>query len=135
MSQRKKLVNQSSFRYSFQRQMVRIFSCLTLVVSAGSNAISDENATEKPGTQGNGNFIIGPEYKIDPDLTDLGNPKGKYFEFAMPMADRRFSAVTIRRSTPKKLFEPNARFLSTFRQPMKTARKHPSWSRWTGQVS
>ena len=29
---------------------------------------------------------IGPEYKIDPDLTDRGNPKGKNFEFVMPLA-------------------------------------------------
>jgi enterochelin esterase family protein len=37
----------------------------------------------------NGNFVIGPEYRIDPDLTDRGNPKGKAFEFAMPLADSK----------------------------------------------
>ena len=36
---------------------------------------------------GDGDFIIGPEYQIDPDLTDQGNPKGKLFEFSMPLAD------------------------------------------------
>lgn len=35
----------------------------------------------------NGDFEVGPEYEIDPDLTDQGNPKGKLFQFAMPLAD------------------------------------------------
>ncbi|MBB5353883.1 enterochelin esterase-like enzyme [Haloferula luteola] len=39
------------------------------------------------GTQGNGDHLIGPDYTIDPDLTDRGNPKGKTFEFRMPLAD------------------------------------------------
>ena len=30
-----------------------------------------------------------PRYKIDPDLTDRGNPKGKYFEFTLPLADSK----------------------------------------------
>lgn len=44
---------------------------------------------EQPGTAGNGNHIVGPEYRIDPDLTDLGNPKGKSFEFSMRLADSK----------------------------------------------
>lgn len=39
--------------------------------------------------QGNGNFVIGPDYAIDPDLTDQGNPKGKSFEFSMRLADSK----------------------------------------------
>lgn len=35
---------------------------------------------------GNGDFVIGPDYHVDPDLTDRGNPKGKYFTFTMPLA-------------------------------------------------
>ena len=38
---------------------------------------------------GDGIFTIGPEYKMDPDLTDHGNPKGKYFEFTMRLADSK----------------------------------------------
>jgi len=34
-------------------------------------------------------IVIGPEYKLDTNLTDLGNPKGKYFEFSMPLADSK----------------------------------------------
>src|SRR5207237_2994716 len=45
--------------------------------------------TERPGAEGDGHFTIGPEYKLDHDLTDLGNPKGKYFEFAMRLADSK----------------------------------------------
>ncbi len=45
--------------------------------------------TENPGTEGNGDVTIGPEYKIDPDLTDKGNPKGKSFEFKMSLAESK----------------------------------------------
>lgn len=38
---------------------------------------------------GDGNFEIGPNYTTDPDLTDQGNPKGKSFEFEMPLADSK----------------------------------------------
>lgn len=48
-----------------------------------------QNYTENPGTGGNGNFVIGPEYKIDPDLTDKGNAKGAYFEFSMRLAESK----------------------------------------------
>lgn len=44
---------------------------------------------EKTSAEGNGNVIIGPDYKIDPDLTDKGNPKGKSFEFSMRLADSK----------------------------------------------
>lgn len=40
-------------------------------------------------SQGNGDFVVGPDYQIDPDLTDQGNPKGKYFEFSMPLAESK----------------------------------------------
>jgi enterochelin esterase-like enzyme len=45
--------------------------------------------TEKPGSEGYGNLTIGPEYRIDPDLTDKGNPQGRKFEFLMPLADSK----------------------------------------------
>lgn len=49
------------------------------------------HAAEQPdgqpsSTDGDGHFTIGPEYKIDPDLTDRGNSKGHTFTFAMPLA-------------------------------------------------
>jgi len=42
--------------------------------------------TEKPGAEGDGSFTVGPDYPIDPDLTDKGNPKGKSFEFTLRLA-------------------------------------------------
>ncbi len=34
-------------------------------------------------------IVIGPDYNTDPLLTDLGNPKGKVFEFSMRLADSK----------------------------------------------
>src|SRR5206468_1944601 len=44
---------------------------------------------ENSGDAGDGKFTVGPEYRIDPDLTDRGNPKGKSFEFTMRLADSK----------------------------------------------
>lgn len=44
---------------------------------------------ESPGKKGNGDFVIGPNYSIDPDLTDRGNPKGKSYEFSMKLSDSK----------------------------------------------
>jgi enterochelin esterase-like enzyme len=52
-------------------------------------AVSPLLAEEKPSPDGNGDIVVGPDYKIDPDLTDKGNPKGKSFEFSMPLADSK----------------------------------------------
>ena len=62
---------------------------LALIGLVVSSAISAENYSETPGKEGNGDFVIGPDYKIDPDLTDRGNPKGKSFEFLMRLADSK----------------------------------------------
>ena len=61
---------------------------ISLLSLWASSALSDESYTEKPGTEGNGNLVIGPEYQVDPDLTDRGSPKGKYFEFYTESAHR-----------------------------------------------
>jgi len=65
------------------------FLSIALCGMASDAAFSQDRATESPGTEGNGNFVIGPDYAIDPDLTDRGNPKGKYFEFSMRLADSK----------------------------------------------
>jgi iron(III)-enterobactin esterase len=52
-------------------------------------ACSDDRYVENAGTAGNGNHVIGPNYKVDADLTDKGNAKGKLFQFAMPLADSK----------------------------------------------
>lgn len=60
---------------------------LLIVVASGTAA--ENSYVEHPGTEGNGDFVIGPDYQIDPDLTDKGNPKGKSFEFSMPLAESK----------------------------------------------
>ena len=55
----------------------------------------EEGAASSPqaepvSTEGDGDYVIGPEYPLDPDLTDRGNPKGRLFEFAMPLAESRY---------------------------------------------
>jgi iron(III)-enterobactin esterase len=71
-------------------RLCRLFVVLTsLVCLAPFGATAAESAAENPGNDGDGDFQVGPEYKIDPDLTDKGNPKGKSFEFSMPLADSK----------------------------------------------
>ena len=65
-----------------------VYSIALLGISA-SNGISDDNYVERPGTDGNGNHVVGPEYSLDPDLADKGNPKGKLFQFTVPLADSK----------------------------------------------
>src|ERR1051325_8698911 len=62
---------------------------MSLIGLLGLAARSAESYSENPGTEGDGKATIGPEYKIDPDLTDRGNPKGRYFEFTMRLADSK----------------------------------------------
>lgn len=56
-------------------------SLLLLPTHAVGAELSDPTA--------NGNFVVGPDYAIDPDLTDRGNTKGKAFEFSMPLAESK----------------------------------------------
>ena len=67
----------------------RFFANLGLIGLLTQAAMAAELYSETPGTEGEGKVTIGPEYKIDPDLTDRGNPKGKYFEFTMRLADSK----------------------------------------------
>jgi len=62
---------------------------MSLIGLLAHAAKAAESYTEHPGAEGEGKYTIGPEYKIDPDLTDQGNPKGKYFEFTMRLADSK----------------------------------------------
>jgi enterochelin esterase-like enzyme len=59
---------------------LKIFSCsllFAIVSLASKKAFGQER------------IVIGPEYRIDPELTDKGNPKGNYFEFTMRLADSK----------------------------------------------
>lgn len=49
-----------------------------------------------------GDVVIGPEYAVDPDLTDQGKPKGKSFQFSMPLAASKIFKGDDRTLDPKK---------------------------------
>ena len=59
-------------------------------------------AAKKPYGPGNGDYVVGPEYRLDPDLKDKGNPKGKQFEFRMPLAQSKIFPGTDSTLDPKK---------------------------------
>jgi enterochelin esterase family protein len=65
------------------------FLVLCLMGVTSGWAFPDEKSPSQPAAIGNGNIVIGPGYKIDLDLTDKGNPKGKSFEFKMRLADSK----------------------------------------------
>lgn len=62
---------------------------IALLFTSLSCTWADEKSSELPGTEKNGDFVIGPDYRIDPDLMDRGQPKGKSFEFSMRLADSK----------------------------------------------
>jgi enterochelin esterase-like enzyme len=65
------------------------FVTLGFICQFGLAGDGAEWPAESPGTEGDGDYQVGPDYKIDPDLTDKGNPKGKSFEFSMPLAESK----------------------------------------------
>jgi enterochelin esterase-like enzyme len=86
--------------YSFTR-LVPVF--LTLVGTFAFSALAaDKYPSENPGSEGDGEFTVGPEYKIDPDLTDKGNPKGKSFSFSMALAESKIFPGTDSTLEPEK---------------------------------
>lgn len=73
-------------------------------------ASSADKYSENPGTDGDGHFTIGPDYKLDPDLTDRDSPKGKSFGFTMPLAN-------------SKVFRGDDTTLDPVKKPVKKERK------------
>jgi predicted alpha/beta superfamily hydrolase len=67
----------------------RVCLVISLVGFFAKELSAAEFPAENPGPEGDGDYTVGPDYKIDPDLTDRGNPKGKFFEFQMPLADSK----------------------------------------------
>ncbi len=69
--------------------MKRTLRLLTLLCVLGLTARAADNSPQNPASDGDGEFTVGPDYSTDKDLTDLGNPKGKLFEFKMKLADSK----------------------------------------------
>jgi len=85
-----------SFRYA-----PGVVAMAILGLCSGASHAEDAKAA-KPGTAGNGNIVIGPEYQLDPELTDKGNPQGKSFEFSMPLAASKIFRGDDKTLDPKK---------------------------------
>jgi len=77
------------------------FATCGLVLSSFANAAEFPAA---PGSrpEGNGNFVIAPEYQLDRDLTDQGNPHGCLFEFSMKLSDSAIFPGTDTTLDPRK---------------------------------
>ena len=67
----------------------RCFLSLVLMGLSADPGKAADLALGDRGKPGDGDYQIGPEYTIDPDLQDRGNPKGKSFEFSMALANSR----------------------------------------------
>ncbi len=63
-------------------------SCLLRLLSIVFIGLLATNSNAQDAIK-SGNEIVGPDYTIDRDLTDLGNPKGKLFEFMMPLSSSK----------------------------------------------
>jgi iron(III)-enterobactin esterase len=90
---------------------LRVFLSFVAVCGLAAHpARAIDASPETPGSEGDGEFTIGPEYTVDKDLTDLGNPKGKSFEFTMKLAD-------------SKIFRGDDKTLQPDKKPVRTERK------------
>jgi iron(III)-enterobactin esterase len=70
-------------------KVARAFLPLLIVPLVGCSNLKlagPDDSKMNPADEGVGNITVGPDYKKDPDLTDKGNPKGKSFQFSMPLA-------------------------------------------------
>lgn len=63
-----------------------LYSRLLALLAFGSIGLTLRAADPNPAGEGDGVYTVGPDYKLDPDLTDKGNPKGKTFVFSMRLA-------------------------------------------------
>ena len=55
--------------------------------TGSSTGSSSGSSTLPTDTEGDGNYEVGPDYPIDPDLTDLGAPQGTFISFQMSSED------------------------------------------------
>jgi enterochelin esterase-like enzyme len=55
--------------------------------AASGGAAGSGGSAPDVGSEGDGDFTIGPTYAEDPNLTDRGKPKGQKFSFSMKLAD------------------------------------------------
>ena len=82
----------------------KLVSALSLVAFLiGSKAAAFGSDTKSSAERdGEGRFVIGPEYTLDADLQEKGNPKGKRFQFTMRLADSKIFPGTDKTLEPDK---------------------------------
>jgi len=97
-------------RPSLPAPLVVFFSLVALLGFTAHPARAVDTYTEVTSSEGDGEITVGPDYTVDKDLTDLGNPKGKYFEFTMKLAD-------------SKIFRGDDKTLTPDKKPVRTERK------------
>lgn len=66
-----------------------VWLVLLIPLNLSFNVVKAAEEQAKSDSDGNGNFVIGPDYTLDPDLTDRGNPKGKSYEYSLRLADSK----------------------------------------------
>ena len=72
------------------KQVVVSIAFLGALFFCGLPAVSQvDKYKESPGGEGDGDYTIGPDFRVDPVLTDQGNPKGRNFIFKMPLKASR----------------------------------------------
>ena len=69
-------------------RILRLLS-VSMLGTATAVAFADDKPTASSATNGNGNFVIGPDYVLAAELKDQGNPKGKEFQFKMSLAESK----------------------------------------------
>ena len=87
---------------SLRQELRCVLLFFTLSGALAADTFADERYTENPGTEGNGDHVVGPQYSLAPELSDLGNAKGKQFEFSMPLADSKIFDGSDATLNPKK---------------------------------
>ncbi len=100
----------SGMSRSLPKPLRILLSLVTATGLAANSATALDDQPGNPGPEGDGAFTVGPEYSTDKDLTDLGNPKGKSFEFTMKLAD-------------SKIFRGDDKTLEPEKKPVRAGRK------------
>ncbi|HEX2877780.1 MAG TPA: alpha/beta hydrolase-fold protein [Polyangiaceae bacterium] len=56
---------------------------------SGGSTAGGPSGLPEVSAEGDGDFIVGPSYTNEKELSDQGNPKGKSFSFSMPLASSK----------------------------------------------
>ncbi|MFM8419581.1 MAG: enterobactin esterase, partial [Verrucomicrobiota bacterium] len=90
---------------------IALSACLALWAALALGCAHHPPAAQAPTKPAAGNdVVIGPEYRVDPDLKDQGRPKGRSFELSLRLAD-------------SKVFRGDDATLEPWKKPVRTERR------------